>query len=410
MPHPYLLMTLLYLSLTVLAALASILTGLGIIPLFGSLKWLRVHLVTLGALSEIIFGLAPLLVAAAHRLPRPRMRWDTWLFLNAGFVLLLIGIPTITRSLIITGGILAGIAVALLIRQLVDLRPAQISPDNAVMTGRRFYISGLGYLLLGGLVGTGLWLGWGEALHIASPIEVHVHTNLWGFAAIILAGLLVDLYPSFAHRPLAWPRTIPWIHWLMTLGALGLILGPWLDIRLFTVTGLSLHTLGSLLMLIVVIKPLSGDRSAWTPGMLHLLSAYVWFFLPVVVAPMIVARAAEFPVQEVSGSGGPILIFGWIVQFGYALVPYLFTRFLEPDKPARLGGTWLSLAAVHAGSVLFWASLFFPNIAAGARASAYGFWILSGSPILVSLWKGFRAGMQRVEDDQADPFKIEEAM
>jgi hypothetical protein len=49
---------------------------------------------------------------------------------------------------------------------------------------------------------------------------------------------------------------------------------------------------------------------------------------------------------EVSGSGGPILIFGWIVQFGYALAPYLFTRFLEPGKPARLGGTWLSLAAV----------------------------------------------------------------
>jgi cytochrome c oxidase cbb3-type subunit I len=398
MPYPYFLMTLLYLSLVVLAALASILTGLEIIPLFGSLKWLRVHLVTLGALSEIIFGLAPVLVAAARRLPRPRMRWDTWLFLNAGLVLLLIGIPTITRSLIITGGMLAGVAVTLLIRQLVDLRPAQISPDNAVMGGRRFYISGLGYLLLGGLVGTGLWLGWSEALHIASPIEVHVHTNLWGFAAIILAGLLVDLYPSFANRPLAWPRSIPWMYWSMTLGALGLILGPWLDISLFTVVGLVLHTLGSILMLVVVIKPLIGDRSAWTPGMLHLLTSYVWFFLPVVVAPMIVARAADFPVQEVSGSGGPILIFGWIVQFGYALVPYLFTRFLEPGKPARLGGTWLSLAAVHAGSVLFWASLFFPNIEAAARASAYGFWILSGSPILVSLWKSFRSGMQRVED------------
>jgi cytochrome c oxidase cbb3-type subunit I len=398
MPYPYFLMTLLYLSLVVLAALASILTGLGIIPLFGSLKWLRVHLVTLGALSEIIFGLAPVLAAAARRLPRPRMRWDTWLFLNAGLVLLLIGIPTITRSLIITGGMLAGVAVTLLIRQLVDLRPAQISPDNAVMGGRRFYISGLGYLLLGGLVGTGLWLGWSEALHIASPIEVHVHTNLWGFAAIILAGLLVDLYPSFANRQLSWPRSIPWMYWSMTLGALGLILGPWLDISLFTVVGLVLHTLGSILMLVVVIKPLIGDRSAWTPGMLHLFTSYVWYFLPVVVAPMIVARAADFPVQEVSGSGGPILIFGWIVQFGYALVPYLFIRFLEPGKPARLGGTWLSLAAVHAGSVLFWASLFFPNIEAAARASAYGFWILSGSPILVSLWNSFRSGMQRVED------------
>ena len=253
MPHPYFLMSLLYLSLVALAALASILTGLEIIPLFGSLKWLRVHLVTLGALTEIIFGLAPVLVASARRLPRPKIRWDTWLFLNAGLVLLLIGIPTITRSLIVTGGTLIGIAVILLIKQLIDLRPAQASSKNAGLEGRKFYITGLSYLILGGLVGTGLWLGWSEVLHIASPIEVHVHTNLWGFAAIILAGLLVDLYPSFANRPLAWPRSIPWIYWSMALGALGLISGPWLNVSIFTVVGLILHTLGSILLLVIVI-------------------------------------------------------------------------------------------------------------------------------------------------------------
>ena len=401
MPHPYFLMSLLYLSLVALAALASILTGLEIIPLFGSLKWLRVHLVTLGALSEIIFGLAPTLVATARRLPRPKIRWDTWLFLNAGLVLLLIGIPTITRALIVTGGTLVGIATFLLIKQLIDLRPAQASSKNAGIEGRKFYITGLGYLILGGLVGTGLWLGWSEVLHIASPIEVHVHTNLWGFAAIILAGLLVDLYPLFANRPLAWPRSIPWIYWSMALGALGLISGPWLNVSIFTVVGLILHTLGSILLLVIVVKPLLGDRRAWTPGVWHLLTSYVWFFIPVVVAPLIVARATDFPVQEISGNGGPILIFGWILQFGYALVPYLFTRFFEPNKSARLGGTWLSLVTVHLGGILFWVSLFFPNVEPVSRALAYGFWIVSGLPILISLWRSLRSGMQKVEASQA---------
>ncbi len=392
MPQPYFLMSLLYLFLVGLAALASVLSGLDIVPLFGSLKWLRVHLVTLGALAEITFGITPVLVAAARGLPRPKTRWDIWLSLNAGLVLLLIGIPTITRALIITGGTLAGIAATLLIKQLVDMRPAQNERKTSNAEGRKFYITGLSYLLVGGLVGTGLWLGWSEALHIAAPIEVHVHTNLWGFAAIVLAGLLVDLYPSFANRPLAWPRSIPWIYWLMTFGALGLIAGPWLNVSLFTVLGLVLHTLGSALLLVVAIKPLLGDRSAWTPGVWHLFTSYVWFFLPVVVAPMIVARAENFPVREISGSGGPILIFGWIMQFGYALVPYLFTRFFEPQKFARLGGIWLSLVAVHAGSVLFWISLFFPNIETAARASAYGLWILSGIPLLTALWKSLHDG------------------
>lgn len=405
MSHPYFLMSLLYLSLVALGALASILTGLEIIPLFASLKWLRVHLVTLGALSEIIFGLAPVLVADARRLPRPRMRWEIWLFLNAGLVLLLIGIPTLTRSLIVTGGTLVGIAAILLIKQLIDLRPTQAPRKTSSIEGRKFYITGLSYLVVGGLVGTGLWLGWSEALYIASPIEVHVHTNLWGFTALILTGLLVDLYPSFTNRPLAWPRAIPWIYWTMTLGALGLISGPWLNISMFTVVGLILHTLGSILLLIIVIKPLLGDRRVWTPGMLHLLTSYVWFFIPVVVAPMIVASATDFPVQEVSSSGGPILIFGWILQFGYALVPNLFTRFFEPNKPARLGGTWLSLVTVHIGGVLFWVSLFFPNVEMVSRALAYGLWIVSGLPILVALWKSVRSGLQRVEESQIVSFE-----
>lgn len=402
MPHPYFLMSLLYLSLVALGALASVLTGLGVISLFGSLEWLRVHLVTLGAFSEITFGLAPTLAASMRGLPRSKMRWDIWLSLNAGIVLLLIGIPTITRALIVTGGTLVGIATVLLIKQLIGLRPAQAPQKTSSMEGRKFYITGLSYLMIGGLVGTGLWLGWSEALHIASPIEVHVHTNLWGFAAIILAGLLVDLYPSFANRPLAWPRSIPWIYWSMTLGALGLILGPWLNVSIFTVVGLILHTLGSILLLVIVVKPLFGDRRAWTPGMWHLLTSYIWFFLPVVVAPLIVARATDFPVQEISGSGGPILIFGWIVQFGYALVPYLFRRFFEPDKPARLGGTWLSLVTVHLGGILFWVSLFFSNVEPVTRSLAYGFWIVSGLPILISLWKSLRSAVQKVEKSQAE--------
>ncbi len=400
MPHPYFLMSLLYLSLVALGVLASVLTGLGVIPLFGSLEWLRVHLVTLGAFSEITFGLAPTLAASMRGLPRPKMRWDIWLSLNAGLVLLLIGIPTITRALILTGGTLVGIATVLLIKQLIDLRPTQRHQKTSSMEGRKFYITGLSYLVIGGLVGTGLWLGWSEALRIASPIEVHVHTNLWGFAAIILAGLLVDLYPSFTNRPLAWPRSIPWIYWSMTLGALGLILGPWLNVSSFTVVGLILHTLGSILMLVIVIKPLLGDRRAWTPGIWHLLTSYVWFFIPVVVAPLIVARATDFPVQEISGSGGPILIFGWILQFGYALIPYLFTRFFEPNKTPHLGGTWLSLVTVHLGGILFWVSLFFPNVEAVSRSLAYGFWIVSGLPILISLWRSLRIGVQKAEKVQ----------
>ena len=86
MPYPYLMMTLLFASLAVLAALDSSLASLNLLPWFNGLRWLRVHLITLGTLTELFFGLLPVLVAARARQARPRMRWDIWLVLNAGLL------------------------------------------------------------------------------------------------------------------------------------------------------------------------------------------------------------------------------------------------------------------------------------------------------------------------------------
>src|SRR5690606_19019145 len=103
-------------------------------------------------------------------------------------------------------------------------------------------------------------------LQIKVPIEVHIHANNWGFMALLFAGLLVDLYPSFAGRSLAWPRSITPIFWAMTLGALLLVLGPWFQSNLFSVPGLILHLSATIWLLLNVIKPLLGEYQLWTPG------------------------------------------------------------------------------------------------------------------------------------------------
>jgi hypothetical protein len=113
------------------------------------------------------------------------------------------------------------------------------------------------------------------------------------------------------------------------------------NINTSTVTGLVLHTIGTLLMLVNMTIPLWRKGKEWTAGIWHLAVAYVWFILAVVVAPLVVAGGAVG--AEVAGSGGPILIFGWILQTGYALIPFLFARAFQPDKPAD----WWNL--VHPG-------------------------------------------------------------
>jgi hypothetical protein len=387
-------MAFLYILLAFLTALDAAFTSFTLLPWFNGLRWLRVHFITLGTLTEMAFGLMPVLAAARAGRPRPPTRWDIWLTLNAGLLTLLVGIPLINAPLIFIGGTLVLIAATLLITQLNELRGTTPAP---VLTGRIFYLTGLGYLLLGIIVGTGLWLGWGPVLGIKVPIEVHIHANNWGFMSLVFAGLLVDLYPGFAKRQLAWPRSLKPIFWMMTLGALLLVIGPWVKNEWFSVPGIILHLSATGWLLANVIKPLRGDRITKTPGFWHLVTSYVWIIAPVLVAPLILLKVPGFPGAGIEQNAPQALIYGWVLQFGYALIPYLFVRFLLPEQPAQLGGGWFSLITVHLGGVFLWVSIFVKDYQAILHGTAYASWAVSLLPIVIQLWRTTRIGWARLE-------------
>lgn len=382
---PYLLMVAFFLSMALLGALDAAFTSAGWLTWFNGLPWLRAHFITIGVLLEATFGVLPFLVPRRDE-QDPPMRWDIWLALNGGLLMLLSGIPGINATLLVGGGSLVFVAATLLLLQLGEGLRHRLARVQAGAEPS-FYAAALLYLLWGIFLGSGLWLGWGQALGIANPKEVHVHANLWGFTSLLFAGLLVDLYASISGRALAWPRSRGAIFWSMTLGALGLVLGPWLGWSALTAGGLVVHTAGTLLLLANVIRPLWGRRRVQRAGMGHLIGAYVWFLLPVVIAPLIVANVDSVAVQSVEQSGAPILVYGWILQFGYAILPYLFARGLNRGQAARLGGNWLSLATIHAGAIAYAASLFLGIQTGLLQAIAFILWAISMLPILRDLWR-----------------------
>lgn len=395
MPTPYLLMALLSVLLAMLAALDSSLALFSFVPWFTGLRWLRVHFITLGVFVEVVFGILPGLVAARAGRPRPKTRWDIWLALNAGLITLLVGVPLANVALMIAGGTLVFTAAALLWMQVRDLHP--ISPALNTQMGRPFYLAGLGYLLLGIIVGTGLWAGWGEALYMARPKEVHLHANLWGFTSLTLAGLIVDLYSGFAKRPLAWPRSVPAIFWMLVIAELGLVAAPWLDFNLLTAPSLILHHLATAWLVLNIVKPLLGDRERWTAGMWHLVAGYLWILAPLLAVPFVLLSGAKMPVARVEASGPSILVYGWLLQFAFAIVPYLFTRVLLPGQPAKLGGNWLSLLMVHLGGLFFVPGIFIEQYQAVLQGIGYAFWALSLLTIVIQLWHIARVGWARLE-------------
>ncbi len=407
----YFLMAALFMAMALVGAVDASLTSFTILPWFNGLRWLRVHLITLGAMTEALCGLLPALVAIRFGLPRTKFRWDIWLTLNAGLLTLLIGIPIINQALIFTGGTLVFVATIMLMQQLNGMRETTnqqaASPDTG-HSGRKFYIAGLSYFLLGILVGTGLWLGWSEPLLIQVPVEVHIHANNWGFLSLVFAGLLVDMYPTWAKRPFAWPRSIPTIFWMMTIGALGLVLGPWFKTNWFSVPGLVLHLSATIWLLLNVIKPIKGDQKAWTqPGIWHLITAYAWILAPVLVAPLIILGVPGFPGAGIEQSAPQALIYGWVLQFGYAFLPYFFRRAFLPGEPPKLGGHWLSLATVHLGGVLLWAGIFITDSQGWLHGVAYTLWAVSIIPIVVELWRIVRDGLDRLDAEEVEAALVE---
>lgn len=399
----YLIMTALFVAMAALMAADAALTSFTILPWFNGLRWLRVHLITLGAVTEMVFGLLPAIVAIQSRLPRPKFRWDIWLTLNLGLLALLIGIPIINQALIYAGGTLVFIATLLLIHQLWKMRAVKPHPSpgnhSPRSPGRKFYIAGLSYFLLGITIGTGLWFGWSDWLQIKTPIEVHIHANNWGFLTLVFAGLLVDMYPSWAKRPLAWPRSITPIFWMLTIGALGLVIGPWVKSNFFSVPGIILFLAATIWLLLNVIKPLWGDKEAWSqPGLWHLVTAYFWILAPVLVAPLIILGLPGFPGVGIEQNAPQALIYGWVLQFSFAFIPYFFYRLFLPDEPAKLGGSWLSLVAVHIGGFFLWASIFLADFQGVLHGIAYVFWTVALIPIVLSLWQIIHQGLTALEN------------
>jgi len=395
MLNPYLLMSLLYLLVGVLVAADASLTSLNLLTWFSGLRWLRVHFITLGMATEALFGVLPWLVAARRGLPRPKTRWDIWLTLNVGLVILLVGIPIINGALIFTGGTLIFVAATLLAVQLWQMRGDSSTPARLSV---RFYVMGLLYLLLGIIIGTGLWLGWSGPLRIQIPVEVHIHANNWGFLSLVFAGLLVDVVPRWSRRELASDRVINTIFWMMSVGALGLVIGPWLGGALWaTVPGLVLHLSATIWLLGLSAVSIQRAGLLGKPGGWHLLLSYAWILAPVLVAPLILLGVPGFPGAGIEATAPQALIYGWVLQFAFALLPYFMRRFLAGEESPRLGGSWLSLLAVNVGSGLIWASIFLTEQQAMLSGLGYGFFVLAMLPIAWEMGQISRSALHRLE-------------
>lgn len=90
-----------------------------------------------------------------------------------------------------------------------------------------------------------------------------------------------------------------------------------------------------------------------------------------------------------------------MLRFGYAVIPYLLRRVVSLQQKAALGGSWLSLVAVHVGAIFLAASILSVAYSTQFLGVAYLLWFFSLLPIARQLWQILDAADEK-------PFKVKE--
>lgn len=381
--NPFYLMAGVYLGIDALAFASQALVTAGVIAPIPGLTWLHIHLLTIGVVVQVILGALPSLTAARLGTQPPGRVMNTilWLLVNASFALLLYSMPQGLSQLaaVAAGGIF--LAIVLL---LATLHRRGACPPVGSRAGMGLFIAGPMFFLIGILMAMSMLLDWPAPGGFIGKLEAHVHANVWGFLALVVAGVLLERIPAAVGRSLRWPHLVPATSWLLVLGTLGLVFGPWLAVLPLTLLGLVVYISGTALLLTnLVVTAVAGRR--WTANIAHLLIAYVWLIVPAAIAPIILALTGKLPTGAVEAAAVSGLIAGWVLQVVLGGLP-LRLRELR-HRATGWDGCWASVALLNLGVLLDWVSAFVPpsSLMTTLKVAAYALVVVAWVPPLIGI-------------------------
>ena len=166
-------------------------------------RWLSLHLILLGGVSQLVLGAAQFFAAAFLATdPPPRKlilaQLVTW---NLGVLMIAIGRPTGTTGLVSTGGLLILAGLMLFAAGLRDMKRRSLQSNSWAV---RWYGAAALWLGIGALVG--VLLAEGRTGDYNNLLAAHYVLNLAGWLGTAIVGTLHTFFPSLTGTRLAFPR------------------------------------------------------------------------------------------------------------------------------------------------------------------------------------------------------------
>ena len=347
---PFFLMSALYLAVGVLALAGRLGVETGLLAGLPRPRWTTIHLVTIGGLTQALFGALPRLVGEGDGDFHDGWPWPRWLGLNAGYPLVLVGMTTGSTLVTVVGATL--VLIALVALGVVVGRARGPGPIRAFRVAPWFLAVGILAALgiLTGVHGPGGYFG---------SLEAHVHANVWGFLGLTAAGALALLVPRLVGEPLPHPERQSWAFAGIAVGASGLVAGPWLAVAPITFGGLALYLAGTALLLAEVVGAWRAAGGLDTRSG-HVLGAYVWLLFPVPWAPFVLLAPDLVPAAAIERAAIDGLVFGWMLQLAMAFLPVVVAwvgaagRDVEAAVAAAGTPSRVGLVSINAGVLALW--------------------------------------------------------
>lgn len=315
----------LFLSVGLLFAVYRGLMWFELVPAVSWIGWSHVHYVTIGGFTQLLLGMMPQLAARLLDRPTPSSRysWTSFLGLNGG--LLVVWYGRAFGELVAYDVGLSIIWLAVLGQLLVLGRMALRSERRAWNPTVGLYLVSTGVFLVGIIYAIGLlshpwdvpggWLGLREA---------HVHANAWGFLGLAAIGTLFEVVPRLVDADLYSQRLKRYSSWLLVLGIVPLITGPWLGMGQ-SITGPGLVLYGAGFVVYAIDLFLTYRQGTKRQLARWLLAAQVWILGPAVFAPFII-YGFDLPLDAAWVEQGALHFFfmGWVLPVALAgLLVYL---------------------------------------------------------------------------------------
>lgn len=383
----------LYLAVGLLAVSGRLVVDAGLVDTLPRLRWLTIHLVTIGGLTQALFAALPHLAGGSASVAENgtgltaggRSRWLQWLLLNAGYPLVLIGMATGNIDTAVAGATIVLAALGLLLWTVSRVADG---------TYARFYRVAPWFLVLGILAAFGMLLNLHGPGGYFGSIEAHVHANVWGFLAMVAAASLLTFVPTFTGHDLAYPRLGRVTFWGLGLGASGLVAGPWLAMHVITFSGLAIYVVGTVALLANVIGTYYAADCPRDGRLGHILGAYLWLIVPVPIAPFVLLFPDLVPALAIERAAINGLVFGWMLQLAMAFLPPVSAALLATpgrtlvDLPDRIDASFAAphlgqVAAINLGVLALWLTPI-PQLA--GLSTALG---LVGYTLLAIAWAAF---------------------